>query len=224
MDELPHYGKYTDGRIYSKFHSLDRNTRKQIQIGDRGFIKEIFDISHCYPTLIGKLIEGHLKDDVVSAYRKYIMNHDIYSDTLKFAGIEVNKDNRNRIKPYFNKFILSTIKDNKRNLKWSDPNNDPVLFSAVVSFFKGTFPEVFDFIWNFETTVVKDEKKRSKRIKKTAHELQKIEKVIVDGLVNLIPAGTPYVTLHDAIYIGEKDVEKISNIDFENEFRKLLNF
>lgn len=224
LEENPHFGKYTDGRIYSKFHSLHRDIRKKIQIGDRGYIKEVFDISHCYPTLIGKLIEGHLKDDVVSAYRKYIMNHDIYSDTLEHSGMEINKENRNRIKPYFNKFILSTIKDNKRNMKWNDSTNDPVLFNAVVTFIKDEFPEIFEFIWNFETTVVKDDKGRSKRIKKIAHELQKVEKNIVDELTKLIPAGIPFVTLHDAIYIGEKDIENVNHIDFEKEFRKVLNF
>lgn len=224
LEENPHFGKYTDGRIYSKFHSLHRDIRKKIQIGDRGYIKEVFDISHCYPTLIGKLIEGHLKDETISAYRKYIMNHDIYSDTLEHAGMIINKENRNRIKPYFNKFILSTIKDNKRNMKWNDSTNDPVLFNAVVSFIKDEFPEIFEFIWNFETTVVKDEKGRSKRIKMIAHELQKVEKNIVDELTKLIPAGIPFVTLHDAIYIGEKDIENVNHIDFEKEFRKVLNF
>lgn len=224
LDDIPHFGKYTDGRIYSKFHSLDRNTRKRIEIGDRGYIKEVFDISHCFPTLIGVLIEGHLNDEVVSTYRKYIMNNDIYSDTLRHSGIEVNRENRNRIKPYFNKFILSTIKDNKRNMKWSDSTNNPILFNAVVSFLREKFPEVFDFIWNFDTTVIKDENGRSKRIKRIAHELQKIEKQIVEHLTTLLPEGIPFVTLHDAIYIGEKDVEKVNQINFENEFRKALNF
>lgn len=32
MEELPHYGQYTDGRIYSKFHSLKRDARKNLRL------------------------------------------------------------------------------------------------------------------------------------------------------------------------------------------------
>ncbi|PVY44253.1 hypothetical protein [Victivallis vadensis] len=135
MEELPHYGQYTDGRIYSKFHTMKREIRKTLKLCGSS-ITEVFDISHCYPTLIGVLIEGHLKDETVESYRKYIMENDIYTDALKETNLPITKENRDRIKPYFNKFILSTIRDNKRNLKWEDENNDPILFSGVVNFFR----------------------------------------------------------------------------------------
>lgn len=223
LKDLPHFGRYTDGRIYSMFHTLPREIREVITLGDRGYIKEVFDISHCYPTLIGILIKGVLDDEIVTAYQTYIMNNDIYSDTLRFAGIEVTKENRNRIKPYFNKFILSTIKDNKRNLKWRSKDNDPVLFNAVINYVQAKFPEVFNFIWNFNTTTIKTDNK-TKTVKTIAHELQREEKKIVDNLVQLIPNNIPYVTLHDAIYIGENDLEAVSDINFEDQFRKAINF
>lgn len=223
LEDLPHYGKYTDGRIYSKFHSLDRKTRKQVELGSRGKITEVFDISHCYPTLIGILIGGILDDAEVAQYRTYISNTDIYSDCLKMAGIEITPENRNKIKPYFNKFILSTIKDNKRNLKWESATNDPILFSAVVHFMESKFPSIFNFIWNYKTTVCRVDGK-TKRVKSIAHDLQRIEKSIVDKLTALIPADVPFVTLHDAIYIGENDLEAVSDINFEDQFRKVINF
>lgn len=221
MEELPHFGQYTDGRIYSKFHTMKRDIRKNLKLcGSK--IKEVFDISHCYPTLIGVLIGGHLDEDIVNSYRKYIMNNDIYLDALDEAGLPKTKENRNKIKPYFNKFILSTIKDNKRNLKWEDKTNDPIIFSAVVNFFKNKFPEVFDFIWNYETEVKKIDGK-CKRVKAIAHHLQIIEKFIVESLTSLL-GDIPYITLHDAIYIGEDTEKYILHINFEKEFRKILNF
>lgn len=219
MEELPHYGEYEDGRIYSKFHTLKRILRENLMLcGEK--IAEIFDISHCYPTLLGVLIGGHLEENVVNHYRNYIMKNDIYLDALDEAGIEKNKENRNKIKPYFNKFILSTKKDIKRNMKWEDETNDPKIFSAVVKFFKNRFPEIFDFIVNFETST-KIVNGRKKIVKNLAHELQKIEKIIIDNLTSKIEV--PYLTLHDAIYIRESDAKTIQ-INFEEEFRKILKF
>ena len=137
MDKLPHYGEYEDGRIYSRFHSMKRMLREELLLCGKP-IKEVFDISHCFSTLLGILIKTKLSNDKVKEYFTYIMNNDIYTDALKAANIEVTKENRNAIKPYFNKFILSTIKDNKRNMKWRDKTNDPEIFSAVVNFFKNS--------------------------------------------------------------------------------------
>jgi len=220
MEDLPHYGSYEDGRIYSRFHSMKREIRKHLLLCG-SHIKEVFDVSHCFPTLIGVLIDGKLPENVVNDYRSYIMNNDVYMDAVIEAGLDKTTSNRNKIKPYFNKFILSTIKDVKRNMKWEDKNNDPVLFSAVVNFFKNKFPEIFDFIYNYET-IVKNVKGKSKRVKKLAHDLQIIEKVIIDKLTEKIK-DLPYLTLHDAIYIKEDDFEKIDFL-FEEEFRKIINF
>lgn len=221
MDELPKYGQYTDGRIYSKFHTMKREMRKRLRLCG-STITEVFDISHCYPTLIGCLIEGCMDEDAVSSYRKYIMENDIYLDALQEARLPLTKENRDKIKPYFNKFILSTIKDNKRNLKWESEDNDPKLFAGVVKFFKNNFPEVFEFIWNYnvEEKIVNGKKKK---VKILAHHLQIIEKVIIDKLCSSIK-DVPYITLHDAIYVAENDLEKVEHIEFENEFRKIIGF
>ena len=220
MEDLPHYGEYEDGRIYSKFHTLKRILRNDLKLcGEK--ITEVFDISHCYPTLLAVLIGGRLEEKVVKHYRNYIMKNDIYLDALDEAGIEKTKENRNKIKPYFNKFILSTKKDIKRNLKWEDENNDPRIFAAVVKFFKNRFPEIFDFIINYETTTKIVNGKKKKTIKTLAHDLQKIEKIIIDELTSKLEV--PYLTLHDAIYLKESDVKNIK-INFEEEFRKILKF
>lgn len=212
-------GEYEDGRIYSKFHTLKRILRENLKLcGEK--ITEVFDISHCYPTLLAVLIGGRLEEKVVKHYRNYIMKNDIYSDALDEAGLEKTKENRNKIKPYFNKFILSTKKDIKRNLKWEDENNDPRIFAGVVKFFKNRFPEIFEFILNFETTT-KIVNGKKKIVKILAHELQKIEKIIIDKLTSKLEV--PYLTLHDAIYLKESDAENIK-INFEEEFRKILKF
>lgn len=226
MEELPHYGQYTDGRIYSKFHAMKREARKNIRLcGSK--ITQVFDISHCFPTLIGVLIAGTLDKEVVAAYRYYIMNNDIYSDALVEAGIPVTRENRDKIKPYFNKFILSTIKDNKKNMKWEDQKNDPELFTGVVKFFQNRFPEVFDFIWNYKTEdrIVLNKKKKyvKKKVKILAHHLQIIEKKIIEALCSLIK-DIPYITLHDAIYVAEDKLGYIEHIDFEKAFRHIINF
>ena len=65
----------------------------------------------------------------VKKYKEYILNNDIYTDALEEVGLEKTKENRNKIKPYFNKFILSTQKDINRNLIWLDKNNNPKLFA-----------------------------------------------------------------------------------------------
>lgn len=89
----------------------------------------MFDISHAFPTLLTLVINDKLDKTIVKKYKDYILNNDIYTDALEEVGLEKTKENRNKIKPYFNKFILSTQKDVKRNLKWLDKNNNPKLFA-----------------------------------------------------------------------------------------------
>lgn len=226
MEELPHYGQYTDGRIYSKFHAMKREVRNDLRLCGSKII-QVFDISHCFPTLIGVLINGTLDKEDVAAYRHYIMNNDIYIDALVEAGLPITEENRDKIKPYFNKFILSTIKDNKKNMKWADQKNDPELFTGVVKFFQNRFPKVFDFIWNYKTEdrMILNKKKKyvKKKVKILAHHLQIIEKKIIEALCSMIK-DIPYITLHDAIYIAEDKLENIKHIDFQKAFRNIINF
>lgn len=225
LNELPHYGKYLDGRIYSKFHCISKNLRKKLKFNNDQLF-EFGDVSHAYPTFIGKLIENKLPQNKVKEYQHYIKNNDIYTDTLKFGQLTITKETRNSIKPYFNKYINSTIKDNILNSKLTRTNNNPQLLKLVINFMKQKFPEIHNFIWNYQTSIskyydIKKLKWKIKTNKNIAHDLQKIEKQIISKITSKL--NIPFITLHDGIYI-EKQKQQFINFEFKKQLDLLLNF
>lgn len=256
-------------RTYSRFQNSCRETREQkFQLEGHGFVREFGDISHAYPTLLGKLIEGKLSESTVKRYQRYISSNDIYTDVVDeaYANIERNVGKhwqnvrkgiygqdpdkvdqllyefslkidsraklRNLVKPYFNLYINATTKDIDRKLNIHpetcyslDCQVDNAVISAIDSFFRKKFPEIYTFLRTYKTKEIHDSRTgRLKRVKMIARDLQAIETETINKITDrLHQESIPCVTLHDSVYVGEKDLNSIS-FKFDDEIHRLLKF
>lgn len=199
----------SDGRYYHWFHSLDKTERKNVLLlGDT--IKEVFDVTACFYTLLAKLMECHLDldceecKDELAKFQKLVVEKDIYKEIADYSGV-FNRDDiklalqawRNLLPRYLNSQIA---------------NNTDI--RMVHDYMTQNFPAISDIIINYPTYVNSD----GKVVKRLQRDCTLIEtEVISNGLCRMLINDYDMlpITLHDAIYMRECDINKCkeNNID-----------
>ena len=241
LKELPHYGRCKDGRIYSIFHSMPREERKNVRIEICKPIAELVDIPHAFPLLLAYILKDDKQIDrdewerYVNEVKNLDRTDDVYCHILRNAGIdpsgEVKKNeggkiitttHRDEVKQYVQIWIYTKPTDKVKKPKAGQID----YFGAVDKFYSEQYQTIARRVklWQTITTQTFDKNKLC-YVKKTVKTIngcfQRLEKRVMDHICSLI--SCPYVTLHDCVYVADENIPKYADVDFNDEILKFLD-
>lgn len=205
-------------RFYSWFHSLHGSERKYFTING-SHLHECFDIPACNFCILAKMLEScDIDEKELAKFQRTIKFKYIYAEIAKFAGIEFNSLNKKMIKASTQHW-LNIRKCRVRNGSFNDK-----FFVFVDEYMKNTFPQIYETILNWREEKYTNTTGKTKNSKMLWFDYQTIELDIITKLINYLFKlyGVTPVTVHDAVYLTDKDFEKV-NEPIEEIFWKLID-
>lgn len=184
---------FGSGRIFHAFHFTNRDFRKKLKYKSSPIV-EVMDIHCAYFTFfihIFRTIPSIDKDEL-KRYEELVRNGFIYEDAMEF----IHCDDRDAMKHMLNSYkALPPRRMGKR------PEN---------SYFKEKFPTIHKCLAHYPTYI----NKNGKEVKAIQKDATFIEAVIISEVCfELLGLGVTPFSLHDAIYLNQKDINKLKEMD-----------
>lgn len=217
-DQIPARHETEDDRYYHWLHSMHAIYRKRVYFNGSPLV-ENFDVTGCFYTLIARLMmdRGTISEQEMLRYRDLVRNGDIYNTIKEWAektyatpwtgGTPWTRDQvKQRLQSWRNTLSTRIEAQKKRD----------TLFSEICEWWKANYPEIGDAIINYPTY----KNKENRKAKKLQVDCCKLETKYISGAV-CSELGDKYgviaFTVHDAVYVTEKDKEKLDNMGVKIE-------
>ena len=223
-DQVPARHETEDGRYFHWLHSMHAIDRKHVYFNGSPLV-ENFDVTGCFYTLIARLMMdlGTISEQEMQRYRNLVRNGDIYNSIKDWIE-----------KTYEAPWTQSTwTRDQVKQRLQSWRNTLPTrieaqkkrdtLFFQICEWWKANYPEIGDSIVNYPS-YQNNENRKTKRLQL---DCCKLETKYISGAV-CSELGKKYgvvaFTVHDAVYVTEKDKDKLENmgVKIEDVFWKAI--
>ncbi|MBP5458758.1 MAG: hypothetical protein J6Y62_01085 [Clostridia bacterium] len=205
--EGPREGRFPGGRRYSSLTCMPKKIRETLLL-DGLPLMEIGDVKSCYMTLLASM---SMEPSLIAAVLK-----DVYMDCIEKMGLRCARD---KIKPYFQKYLLSTNQTLLRNVKRKSPSNDPAMMKAVFDYMRTFHPASHRLAMSFQNEtrrmVSPSMKTKAKKTKSILRPLQIAETSLISKIRGMIPS--PTLTVHDAVLSTSP-----APFDFHSKIQNLL--
>lgn len=211
-DHVPARHETEDGRYYHWLHSMHAIYRKRVYFNGSPLV-ENFDVTACFYTLIARLMmdRGTISEQEMLRYRDLVRNGDIYNSIKDWAG-----------KTYGIPWTRDQVKEqlqswrNTKSTRMEAQKKRETLFFQICEWWKANYPEIGNAIINYPTY----KNKENCKVKKLQVDCCKLETKYISGAV-CSELGDKYgviaFTVHDAVYVTEKDKEKLDNMGVKIE-------
>ena len=218
-DQVPARHETEDGRYYHWLHSMHAIYRKRVYFNGSPLV-ENFDVTACFYTLIARLMKdlGSISEQEMQRYCDLVRNGDIYNSIKDWAGKTYGTPwTRDQVKERLQSW-RNTISTRIEAQKKRD-----TLFFQICEWWKANYPEIGDAIVNYPTY----RNNKNRKTKRLQLDCCKLETKYISGAV-CSELGEKYgvvaFTVHDAVYVTEKDKEKldIMGVKIEDIFWKAI--
>lgn len=218
-DQVPARHETEDGRYYHWLHSMHAIYRKRVYFNGSPLV-ENFDVTACFYTLIARLMKdlGSISEQEMQRYCDLVRNGDIYNTIKEWAektyGTPWTRDQvKERLQSWRNTISTRMEAQKKRD----------TLFFQICEWWKANYPEIGDAIVNYPTY----RNNKNRKTKRLQLDCCKLETKYISGAVCSELSskfGVVAFTVHDAVYITEKDKEKldIMGVKIEDIFWKAI--
>ena len=218
-DQEPARHETEDSRYFHWLHSMHAINRKHVYFNGSPLV-ENFDVTGCFYTLIAKLMldRGTISEQEMQRYCDLVKNDDIYNSIKDWAekkhGIPWTRDQvKQRLQSWRNTLPTRIEAQKKRD----------TLFFQICEWWKANYPEIGDAIVNYPTY----QNNKNRKTKRLQLDCCKLETKYISGAV-CSELGKKYgvvaFTVHDAVYVTEKDKEKLDKmcVKIEDVFWKAI--
>ena len=211
-DQVPARHETEDGRYFHWLHSMHAIYRKRVYFNGSPLV-ENFDVTGCFYTLIARLMmdQGTISEQEMQRYCNLVKNGDIYNSIKDWAeqtyGTPWTRDQvKQRLQSWRNTLPTRIEAQKKRD----------TLFFQICEWWKANYPEIGDAIANYPTY----QNNKNRKTKRLQLDCCKLETKYISGAV-CSELGSKYgviaFTVHDAVYVTEKDKEKLVNMGVKIE-------
>ena len=210
--QVPARHETDDSRYYHWLHNMHAIYRNRVYFNGSPLV-ENFDVTACFYTLIARLMmdRGTISEQEMQRYCNLVKNDDIYNSIKNWAekkhGIPWTRDQvKQRLQSWRNTLSTRIEAQKKRD----------TLFFQICEWWKENYPEIGDAIVNYPTY----QNNKNRKTKRLQLDCCKLETKYISGAV-CSELGDKYgvvaFTVHDAVYVTEKDKEKLDNMGVKIE-------
>lgn len=221
-------------RLYNAFTNTKRKFRKKL--GLEGFkFSETSDMHNCYYVLISFFLIDNpvIQQEDFEIYDKIVTDGIFYEDVLEYkikyyeehwkdpdCFILRSQLNRDSVKKDLQAFRNSTPSERKKT-HWPDPDDKTKTvyrdLRYIDAYFKEKFPSILNWLDNYPRVRNKD----NKLVKRIQSDVSRLETRIMSRVArDLYNLGYHPVTVHDAIYVTEEDMNKEN---FKTDLNRLFD-
>ena len=210
--QVPARHETDDSRYYHWLHNMHAIYRNRVYFNGSPLV-ENFDVTACFYTLIARLMMdlGSISEQEMQRYCDLVRNGDIYNSIKDWAG-----------KTYGIPWTRDQVKEqlqswrNTKSTRMEAQKKRDTLFFQICEWWKANYPEIGNAIINYPTY----KNKENCKVKKLQVDCCKLETKYISGAV-CSELGDKYgviaFTVHDAVYVTEKDKEKLDNMGVKIE-------
>lgn len=221
-------------RLYNAFTTSKRKFRKNLGLEGFKFF-EISDMHNCYYVLISFFLIDNpkIQQEDFEIYDKIVTDGIFYEDVLEYkikyyeehwkdpdCFILRSQLNRDSVKKDLQAFRNSTASERKKT-HWPDPEDKTKTvyrdLRYIEAYFKEKFPSILNWLDNYPRVRNKD----NKWVKRIQSDVSRLETRIMSRIArDLYNLGYHPITVHDAIYATEEDMNKEN---FKTDLNRLFD-
>lgn len=184
--------KFQSGRIFHAFHNTKKEFRKLLKYKGSPLVEAI-DVHCAHFAFLGKILMTipSVEKDELKRYEVLVRDGLIYDDCKGYF-------------PYYNRDAIKEALNAYRVIPSSKMGVHP-----ANRYFKDRFPTIQKFLLHYPTYINKE----GKEVKSIQKDTCFIETVLISQVCfELVKLGVTPFSLHDAIYINEKDNKKLKEM------------
>ena len=211
-DQVPARHETEDSRYFHWLHSMHAIYRKRVYFNGSPLV-ENFDVTGCFYTLIARLMMDQriISEQEMQRYCNLVKKGDIYNSIKDWientCRSQWTRDQvKQRLQSWRNTLSTRIEAQKKRD----------TLFFQICEWWKENYPEIGEAIVNYPTY----KNKENRKAKRLQLDCCKLETKYISGAV-CSELGSKYgvvaFTVHDAVYVTEKDKEKLEGLGVKIE-------